>query len=88
MTKDNTSLRASPVVLSMQPRKNIFHIQVSLFTLCNPTHKTERKQQIGSELLIAKGPESTSPMTAPVGRSVHQMGWMIHLFFFHLFTLR
>jgi len=27
-------------------------------------------------------------MTAPVGRSVHRMGWMIRLFFIHLFTLR
>jgi hypothetical protein len=27
-------------------------------------------------------------MTAPVGRSVHGMGWMIRLFFIHLFTLR
>jgi hypothetical protein len=35
-------LRASPVVLSMWTCKNIFHIQVELFTVfCNPTHQTE-----------------------------------------------
>jgi hypothetical protein len=35
--------RASPAVLSMQPCKNIFHIQVKLFIalFSNPTHKTE-----------------------------------------------
>jgi hypothetical protein len=28
------------------------------------------------------------PMTAPVGRSVHRMGWMIRLFFIRLFFIR
>jgi hypothetical protein len=27
------------------------------------------------------------PMTAPVGRFVYRMGWMIRLFFIHLFYL-
>jgi hypothetical protein len=30
------SFRASPMVLSMQPCKNISHIQVSLFTFLQP----------------------------------------------------
>jgi len=34
------------------------------------------------------GQSEPAPMTAPVGRSVHRMGWMIRLFFIHLFTLR
>ncbi len=36
----------------------------------------------------AKGQSELAPMNAPVGRFVHRMGWMIHLFFIHLFTLR
>jgi hypothetical protein len=46
---------ASPVVPSMWPCKNIFHIQFSFFSFCNPTHKTETgtAKQIGETLLIA-----------------------------------
>jgi len=33
------------------------------------------------------GQSEAAPVTAPIGRSVHRMGWMIHLFFIHLFTL-
>jgi hypothetical protein len=36
----------------------------------------------------AQGQSEPTPMTAPVGRSVHRMGWMIRLFFIRLFTLR
>jgi hypothetical protein len=28
------------------------------------------------------------PMIVPIRRSIHRMGWMIRLFFIHLFTLR
>jgi hypothetical protein len=34
------------------------------------------------------GQSEPTPMTAPVGHSVHRMGWMTRLFFIHLFTLR
>ncbi len=37
---------------------------------------------------FGNGQSEPAPMTAPVGRSVHRMGWMIRLFFIHLFTLR
>ncbi len=45
-------LQWSPV---MWPCKNIFHIQFSFFSFCNPTHKTETgtAKQIGGTLLIA-----------------------------------
>jgi hypothetical protein len=33
------------------------------------------------------GQSEPTPTAAPVGRSVHRMGWMIRLFFIHLFTL-
>ncbi len=33
------------------------------------------------------GQSEPAPMTGPVDRSVHRMGWMILLFFIHLFTL-
>jgi hypothetical protein len=49
---------------------------------------------ISSQLLVQSashahniGQSEPAPMTAPVGRSVHRMGWMIRLFFIHLFTL-
>jgi hypothetical protein len=35
-----------------------------------------------------QGYNELAPMTAPVGHSIHWMGWMICLFFIHLFTLR
>jgi hypothetical protein len=38
--------------------------------------------------VASKGQSEPAPMTAPVGRSVHRMGWMTRLFFIHLFTLR
>jgi hypothetical protein len=34
------------------------------------------------------GQSEPAPMTTPVGRSVHRMGWMIRLFFIRLFTFR
>jgi hypothetical protein len=42
-----------------------------------------------AQAMLWVGQSEAAPMTAPVGHSVHnRMGWMIRLFFIHLFTLR
>jgi hypothetical protein len=46
------------------------------------------KHQTRGATQAQEGQSGPAPMTAPDGRSVHRMGWMIHLFFIHLFTLR
>jgi hypothetical protein len=52
----------------------------SLSTYSDPSHLLSLSHLLGQS--------EPAPMTAPVGHSVHRMGWMICLFFIHLFTLR
>jgi hypothetical protein len=59
----------------------VFRFLQSAFFL---RHETQFSSKFGAKL----GQSEPAPMTAPVGRSVHRMGWMIRLFFIHLFTLR
>ncbi len=57
------------------------YCDISLFFCCGQTYSHF------IFLVQVEGQSEPAPMTGPVGRSVHRMGWMIRLFFIHLFTL-
>jgi hypothetical protein len=46
--------------------------------------RSRKEKALGQD----NGQSEPAPLNAAVGRSVHRMGWMIRLFFIHLFTLR
>jgi len=68
---------------------NSFFEVISTHDLINLDHTIQAQLPATSTFHnIIKGQSEPAPMTAPVGRSVHRTGWMIRLFFIHVFTLR